>query len=44
MNGTKAMSMVSRKLVDVLFALSKPGSVFDEKRLFVCKGQYKKAA
>ena len=44
MNGTKAMSMVSRKLIDVLFALSKPGSVFDEKRLFVCKGQYKKAA
>jgi transposase len=44
MNGTKAMSVVSRKLVDVLFALSKPGSVFDEKRLFVCKGQYKKAA
>jgi len=44
MNGTKAMSVVSRKLVDVLFALSKPGSVFDQKRLFVCKGQYKKAA
>ena len=44
MNGTKAMSMVSRKLVDVLFALSKPGCVFDEKRLFECIGQYKKAA
>ena len=44
LNGTKAMSVVSRKMVDVLFALSKPGSVFDAKRMFVCKGQYKKAA
>ena len=44
MNGTKAMSVVSRKLVDVLFTLSKPNTVFDENRLFVCKGKYKNVA
>ncbi len=44
MNGTKAMSVVSRKLLNVLFVLSKPGTVFDENRLFVCKGKYKNVA
>ena len=44
MSGTKAMAVVSRKLVDILFALSRPGVIFDEKRLFVCKENYKNAA
>ena len=44
MNGTKAMSVVSRKLVDVLFVLSRPGVAFDEQRLFVSESKYKKAA
>ena len=44
MNGTKAMSAVSRKLVDVLFALSRPGVIFDVQRLFTCKSKYKQAA
>jgi transposase len=44
MNGTKAMSVVSRKLVDVLFVLSRPGVVFDEKRLFISESKYKRAA
>lgn len=44
MNGTKAMSVVSRKLVDVLFVLSQPGVIFDERRLFTCKSKYKQAA
>lgn len=44
MNGTKAMSVVSRKLVDVLFVLSKEGIVFNANRLFVCESEYKQAA
>ncbi len=44
MNGTKAMSAVSRKLVDVLFVLSRPGVVFDKGRLFVSESKYQKAA
>lgn len=44
MSGTKAMSIVSRKLLDILFALSKPGVSFDENRLFVSKQNFKKAA
>ncbi|MBL1208157.1 MAG: IS110 family transposase [Calditrichaeota bacterium] len=44
MNGTKAMSVVSRKLVDVLFVLSRPGVVFDKGRLFVSESKYKQAA
>ena len=44
MNGTKAMSVVSRKLVDVLFVLSHPGVVFDANRLFISESKYKQAA
>jgi transposase len=44
MPGTKAMAVVSRKLVAVLFALSKPGAVYDPARLFTCESQYKKVA
>lgn len=44
MPGTKAMTVVSRKLISVLFALSRPGVEFDQKRLFVCESQLKKAA
>lgn len=44
MPGTKAMTVVMRKMVDVLFALSKPGAVFDEKRLFACESLYRNAA
>ena len=44
MSGTKAMTVVMRKMVDVLFALSKPGVVFDENRLFECESQYRIAA
>ena len=44
MNGTKAMSVVSRKLLDILFALSRPGVIFDQQRMFTCKSKYRKAA
>ncbi len=44
MPGTKAMAVISRKLVAVLFALSKPGVVYDPQRLSTCKSQYKKVA
>lgn len=44
MNGTKAMSVVSRKLVDVLFVLSKEGVIFNANRLFVSESEYKQAA
>jgi len=44
LSGTKAMSVVSRKLVDILFVLSRPGVTFDEHRLFTCKSKYKTAA
>jgi len=44
MPGTKAMAVVSRKLVSILFALSKPGAVYDPQRLFKCESQYKKVA
>ncbi len=44
MPGTKAMAVVSRKLVAILFALSKPGAVYDPARLFTCESQYKKVA
>jgi hypothetical protein len=44
MSGTKAMSVVSRKLVDILFALSKPGVVFNEQRLFKSEQTFIKAA
>jgi len=44
MPGTKAMTVVMRKMVDILFALSKPGVVFDENRLFTCQSKYKNAA
>ena len=44
MNGTKAMAVVSRKLVDVLFVLSRPGVAFDEGRLFVSESKYRKTA
>jgi transposase len=44
MPGTKAMAVVSRKLVAILFALSKSGTVYDPERLFTCESQYKKAA
>ena len=44
MPGTKAMTVVSRKLVSILFALSKPGVVYQPERLFTCESQFKKAA
>jgi transposase len=44
MKGTKAMSVVSRKLLDILFALSRPGTTFDAQRLFVSESKYKLAA
>lgn len=44
MPGTKAMTVVMRKMVDVLFALSKPGVVFDPNRLFSCENQHQNAA
>jgi len=44
MPGTKAMTVVMRKMVDVLFALSKPGVVFDPNRLFACESQHQIAA
>jgi len=44
MPGTKAMAVISRKLVAVLFALSKPGAVYDPQRLFTCESQYKNVA
>ena len=44
MPGTKAMAVVSRKLVAILFALSKPGAVYDPQRLFTCESQYQKVA
>jgi transposase len=44
MVGTKAMAVVSKKLVDILFALSKPGTIFDIERLFVCESKYKNVA
>jgi transposase len=44
MKGPKAMSVVSRKVIDILFALSRPGTVFDEQRLFVSESQYRRAA
>lgn len=44
MPGAKAMVVVSRKLLEVLFALSKPGTVYDPERLFTCKSEFKKVA
>ena len=44
MPGTKAMTVVSRKLVSILFALSRPGTLYDPQRLFKCESQYKKVA
>ena len=44
MKGTKAMSVVSRKLIDILFALSRPGTTFDAQRLFVSESKYSQAA
>ena len=44
MPGTKAMAVISRKLVSVLFALSKPGAVYDPQRLSTCESQYRKVA
>lgn len=44
MPGTKAMTVVMRKMVDILFALSKPGVVFDQNRLFTCQSRYQSAA
>ena len=44
MPGTKAMAVISRKLVAILFALSKPGAVYDPARLFMCESQYKNVA
>lgn len=44
MPGAKAMVVVSRKLLEVLFALSKPGAVYDPKRLFTCQSEFKKVA
>lgn len=44
MKGPKAMSVVSRKAIDILFALSRPGTVFDEQRLFVSESGYRQAA
>jgi len=44
MPGTKAMTVVSRKLVSILFALSRPGTIYDPQRLFKCESQYKKVA
>ena len=44
MPGTKAMAVVSRKLVAILFALSRPGAVYDPTRLFTCESQYQKVA
>ena len=44
MPGTKAMTVVMRKMVDILFALSKPGVLFDPNRLFACESQHQNAA
>ena len=44
MPGSKAMTVVSRKLVSILFALSRPGTIYDAQRLFKCESQYKKVA
>jgi transposase len=44
MPGSKAMTVVSRKLVSILFALSRPDAVYDPQRLFKCESQYKKVA
>ena len=44
MPGTKAMTVVMRKAIDIIFALSKPDAVFDEQRLFACESQFAKAA
>lgn len=44
MSGTKAMSVVSRKLVDILFAISKPGVSFDQQRMFKAEQSLTKAA
>jgi transposase len=44
MPGTKAMTVVSRKLVSILFALSRRGTLYDPQRLFKCESQYKKVA
>ena len=44
MKGTKAMSVVSRKLVDVLFVLSRPGVTFNAQRMFISESKYNQAA
>ena len=44
MPGTKAMVVVSRKLLEILLALSRPGAVYDPERLFTCQSQFEKAA
>lgn len=44
MIGTKAMSVVSRKLIDVLFVIAQPGKNFDAQRMFTSESRYKKAA
>ena len=44
MPGTKAMAVVSRKLVAILFAISKAGAEYDPARLFTCESKYQKVA
>lgn len=44
MPGSKAMTVVSRKLISILFVLSKPGIKYDPQRLFKCESQYKNVA
>jgi transposase len=44
MPGTKAMVVVERRFLKMLFGWYRSGEAFDQKRVFTCESQYEKAA
>lgn len=44
MPGTKALTVVARHFLKMLYAVYKSGSGFDETRIFVCESRFKEAA
>lgn len=44
MPGAKAMTAVGRKIVKMIFGWYRSGAAFDEKRVFTCEGEYRRAA
>jgi hypothetical protein len=44
MPGTKAMTVIARHFLKMLYGVYKNGSAFDKERMFVCESQFKDAA